>query len=76
MEVERLAAVFIREGDFLVEPNCKTTIGLWVSADPVVSLPRTASAVELGAAARWALSASRQGIPHDPGRWRGFGHNA
>ncbi len=48
VEVKRLAAVFARDSDFLVEPNCQTTTGLWLSADPVVFLPRPTSAAELG----------------------------
>jgi hypothetical protein len=48
VEVKRLAAVFARDSDFLVEPNCQTTTGLWLSADPVVFLPRPTSATELG----------------------------
>jgi hypothetical protein len=67
-----MAAVFARKGEFLVEPNCQTTIGLWSSADPVVSLPRSASAAELGTAVRSALAASRRGIAYDPTGWRGF----
>jgi hypothetical protein len=56
VEVKRLAAVFARDGDFLVEPNCQTTTGLWLSADPVVLLPRSTSAAELGAAVLTALT--------------------
>jgi hypothetical protein len=48
VEVKRLAAVFARDSDFLVEPNCQTTTYLWLSADPVEFLPRPTSATELG----------------------------
>jgi hypothetical protein len=48
VEVKRLAAVFARDSDFLVKANCQTTTGLWLSADPVVFLPRPTSATELG----------------------------
>ena len=34
--------------DFRIEPNCQTTTGLWLSADPVILLPRPTSAAELG----------------------------
>jgi hypothetical protein len=63
MEVEQIAAVFVREVDFLVEPNVQTVTGLWLSADPVTRLPRAASTAELGAAVRSALTASRRGMP-------------
>jgi hypothetical protein len=71
VQVERLVAVFVRARDFLVEPNARTTDGLWLSADPVSRLPKTASAAELGAAVRSALAASRQNIPR-PTDWRSF----
>jgi hypothetical protein len=64
VEVERLAEVFVRKDDFLVDPNVRTVTGLWLIADPVVQLPRAASTAELGAAVRSALAASRQDIPH------------
>src|ERR671937_817085 len=71
VEVERLVAVFAREADLLVEPNCQATTGLWLSAGPVGRLPRTATPAELGAAVRAALSESRRGVPH-PTNWGPF----
>ena len=67
-----MAAVFARKSDFLFEPNNQTTIGIWLSADPVQLIPRAASQEELGAAARAALAASRRGVPLDPASGRGF----
>jgi hypothetical protein len=61
VEAERLAAVIARDADFLVEPNCQTVAGLWISADSVVRLPRAAPATRLGASVRLALAASRRG---------------
>jgi hypothetical protein len=71
MAVERVAAVFLREADYLVEPNSRTDTGLWLSADPVTRLPRPVTAAELGSAVRRALATSRQGLPH-PANWRRF----
>jgi hypothetical protein len=69
--VERLVAVFARETDLLVEPNCQATTGVWLSAGPVSRLPRTATAAVIGAAVRVALGESRRGVPH-PTNWREF----
>jgi len=71
VEVARLVAVFARDADLLVEPNCQTVTGLWVSADPVARLTRTVSPAELGAVVRRALAESRRGMPN-PTNWREF----
>src|SRR5262245_37217861 len=71
MSAERLVGVFARATDFLVEPNCLTTTGLWLSAGPVQRLPRTSPPAELGAAVRVALKESRRGVPH-PTDWKKF----
>jgi len=69
--IERLAAVFAREADLLVEPRCQATTGIWLSAGPVGRLPLPAAPADLGAAVRAALDQSRRGVPH-PADWRAF----
>ena len=71
MEVEKLAAVFVRGDDFLIATNWQTEAGFWVSADPVTLLPRSASDSQLGAAVRLALDSSRRGVPN-PSDWSEF----
>ena len=36
MEGERLASVYIRPSDYLVEANSQVEAGFWLSADPVI----------------------------------------
>jgi hypothetical protein len=64
-----MMAVFAREADFLLEPHCQATTGIWLSAGPALRLPRGASPAELGAAIRACLNESRRGVPH-PQDWR------
>jgi len=70
METSRVAGVYIRQADFLVEAMSQTVTGLWVGSGPVRGLPRTATAAELGLAIRQALLASQRGVPH-PTDWGG-----
>ena len=71
MEVERLAGVFVRRDDFVIETKCQAEAGFWVSADPVTLLAKSAADAQLGAAVRSALSASCRGIPN-PTDWSNF----
>jgi hypothetical protein len=61
MEGERLASVYIRSNDYLVEANSKVETGFWVSTNPVIRLSRSASVTDLGTAVRLALAESRRG---------------
>lgn len=40
IDTPRMAAVFVRDADFLIEPHGRTVTGLWINADPVAQLPR------------------------------------
>jgi hypothetical protein len=68
MTLSRLASVYARDRDFIVQPLSWTTTGLRIGTPPVEVLPETASAADLGAAIQKAMSAAKEGVAH-PTDW-------
>jgi hypothetical protein len=60
--MSRLAIVYARNRDFIVQPNSKTTAGFYIGTEPIELLPSDVSDGDLGAAIRRALNASQTGI--------------
>jgi hypothetical protein len=69
MTLSRLASVYARERDFIVQPSSWTTTGLRIGTQPIEVLPGAASAADLGAAIQNALSAAKEGVAH-PTDWK------
>jgi hypothetical protein len=67
----RRATVLIRPNDFIVQPTLCTTMGLYVSGEPITVITRAAPPSRVGEAVRGALEVSMAVIPH-PTDWRAF----
>lgn len=67
----KLATVYERKGRLIVQPSSKTTAGIWILQEPVLSTSADADAGEVGALVRQALESSQADVPH-PTRWAGL----
>jgi hypothetical protein len=67
--MSRLASVYARSADYIVQPSSWTTTGLRVGTEPINVLPCDAGVADLGEALQKALSAAKEGIVH-PTDWK------
>jgi len=65
----RLAAIYARQNDFVIQPESRTTFGVWIGWEPVQVLGRETEMTTVGQAIRDALVASRDGVVH-PTDWK------
>jgi hypothetical protein len=65
------ATVYLRKARFFVHASSRTTAGVWVLAEPCLSLDESCDNQQLGEAIRDALGGSRSGVPH-PRSWTGL----
>lgn len=69
MPMSRLASVYARGRDYIVEPSSWTTTGLRIGTEPINVLPGDAAASDLGTALQKALRAAKEGVAH-PTDWK------
>jgi CDI immunity protein len=69
MTISRLASVYARDRDYIIQPYSWTTTGLRIGTEPIDVLSRDADADELGAVLQRALSAAKDGVAH-PTNWK------
>ncbi|MFL5327842.1 MAG: contact-dependent growth inhibition system immunity protein [Gemmataceae bacterium] len=65
----RLASVYARDRDYIIQPSSWTTTGLRIGTDPIEVLPGDADSTKLGAALRKALTAAQEGVTN-PTDWK------
>jgi hypothetical protein len=66
----RLAAMYARQNDFVIQPESRTTAGVWIAWEPVQVLSSTTDMATVAQAIRNALAASQDGVAH-PTDWKG-----
>jgi hypothetical protein len=69
MTMSRLASVYARDRDYIVQPSSWTTTGLRIGTEPIDVLPHDVASSDLGAALQKALSAAKEGVAH-PTDWK------
>jgi hypothetical protein len=69
MIMSRLATVYARNRDYIVQPLSWTTTGLLIGTEPIDMLPHAVAAADLGRALQRALSAAKEGVAH-PTDWK------
>ena len=72
MAVERVAAVFLREADYLVEPNSRTDTGLWLRRRPSDPTPTASNRSRTGVCSPAGPSDLPQRLARRPANWRRF----
>jgi hypothetical protein len=65
----RLAAMYARPKDFVIQPESRTTAGVWIGSEPVQVLANESDIATVALAVRTALAASRDGVAH-PTDWK------
>jgi hypothetical protein len=65
----RLAAMYSRQKDFVIQTECRTTAGVWIGSEPVQVLANESDIATVAQAVRIALAASRDGVAH-PTDWK------
>jgi hypothetical protein len=60
----RLAKLYLRTKDLLINAQSQTTTGAWILSSPVTRLGADCPNDALGAAVRAAIQGSRAGVPH------------
>jgi CDI immunity protein len=69
MTMSRLASVYARDRDYIVQPSSWTTTGLRIGTEPIQVLPHDAAVSDLGKALQKAMSAAKEGVTH-PTDWK------
>ena len=64
----KMATVYSRSSKLYLHASSRTTDGVWILTEPVVSLDGRASDEEIGSAVQAVLKQSRTGVPH-PTNW-------
>ena len=58
----RSAAIYARQNDFVIQPESRTTDGIWIGGEPVQVLPCETDMTTVGQAIQNALAASQDGV--------------
>jgi hypothetical protein len=67
---EPQANIFRREDRFIVHPESRTAVGVWIAREPFLALPVDVTNEELGLAVTAALNQSMESVPHpDRSEW-------
>jgi hypothetical protein len=69
MTKSRLASVYARDHDYIIQPSSWTITGLRIGSEPTEILDHDVAAASLGAALRRAQSAAKEGVEH-PTDWK------
>ncbi len=64
----QIASVYVRQDDYIIQTQSRTTAGIWIGCEPVQTLSRDVEAKTLGAAIRQSLAASQDSVAH-PTDW-------
>jgi hypothetical protein len=62
------AAAYKREKKIYLDPESRTTVGVWIRTGPVILLEESESPSRKGNCLREVLRHSQEGVPH-PNRW-------
>ena len=63
------ASILIRSHDYIIQPESRTSTGLWIVDEPIQVIECDAPTVVVGKAVRLALNGSRDGVD-SPKDWR------
>ena len=63
--------MYIRPNGYIIQPQSRTTAGVWIGCEPIQTMARDVALTTLGQAIREVLAASRDAVAH-PTDWKGL----
>lgn len=65
----RIAAMYARQNDFVIQPQSRTTAGVWIGVEPVRVMSSETDMATVARHIRFALAASQEAVAH-PSDWK------